>query len=38
MELHPVDRAAVVVLCNTQHADINAVTAAVFDVLRSTSP
>lgn len=38
MELRPADRAAVVALCNTQHADINAVTAAVFDVLRSTSP
>jgi CubicO group peptidase (beta-lactamase class C family) len=38
MELHPADRAAVVALCNTQHADINAVTAAVFDALRATAP
>lgn len=38
MELHPAERAAVVALCNTQHADINAVTAAVFDALGSGAP
>jgi hypothetical protein len=33
MELHPDERAAVVALCNSQYADINAVTAAVFRAL-----
>jgi CubicO group peptidase (beta-lactamase class C family) len=33
MELHPEERAAVVALCNSQYADINAVTAAVFGAL-----
>jgi CubicO group peptidase (beta-lactamase class C family) len=33
MELHPDERAAVVALCNSQYADINAVTSAVFQAL-----
>lgn len=38
MELRPDERAAVVALCNSQFADINAVTAAVFGALESARP